>query len=401
VLAALRVRQGSVRHAAWTAIAVTMLALLVVPKWLPAMPMSLSTANILPAPPVPSPRASTPDLPPQRIAATTTTAPPVGTSSITRATPAPVLGATPAASQPLPWRLFILLIWATGTLVMASRLMLGWRYAARLGAGSRLVETGLYESALVSTPMTTGVFTPRILVPPGWRVWPADVLRTVRIHESAHVRRRDSLTSLLAHVNRCAFWFHPLSWWLERQIAIAAEEACDDEVVRASGEPRQYAETLLRMADAVRVRGRRVEWQAIGMAGAPLASRIDRVLNGRAGMTTPAFVRLLVAAVWAAVILPGVACSQNPPALAPDPELAAELKSDRERVTAWEAARDLTLPQVAQFEAEIARNPDDLDVTRQLLTFYTQSGQKLIGWNRMVAARRAHLLRIIERHPES
>ena len=88
--------------------------------------------------------------------------------------------------------------------------------------------------------------------------------------------------------------------------------------------------------------------------------------------------------VCAGAIVPGVACSQNPPALAPDPELAAQLKKDQERVTAWEAVavRSSRCLQVAELEAKVASNPDDPDATQQLLTFLsTQSGQKLIGWN--------------------
>ena len=61
----------------------------------------------------------------------------------------------------------------------------------------------------------------------------------------------------------------------------------------------------------------------------------------------------------------------------------------------------MTAEQVAALEAVVARNPDDLDATRKLLAFYRERGQKVLGWNQMVAGRRPHLLRLIERHPES
>lgn len=398
-LTVLRIKQGSVRHAAWTAVVLAMLALPIMPKWLPAMPAPFATPLIAPPPVapeqtarasmVPETRAITAPVQPARSSVGVVVAPPAG----------PVTLVTPPA--PFPWRTLVLVLWGLGAIAMSARLFSGWWYATRLSARSELVGEGLYESPLVAAPVAIGVFRPRIILPSSWVSWPSGELRTVRIHEAEHIRRHDGLTSLAAGLNTCIFWFHPLSWWLERRIAIAAEEACDDAVIRASAEPRRYAETLLRMADAVRARGARVEWQGVGMAGASLAARIERVLKGRAAHTTSSLTRAILAVICAGAILPGIACSQNPPALAPDPELAAQLKKDQERVTAWEAARDLTLPQVAELEARVASNPDDLEATRQLLTFYTQSGQKLMGWNRMVAARRAHLLRVIERHPES
>ena len=99
-------------------------------------------------------------------------------------------------------------------------------------------------------------------------------------HEAAHLQRRDTLTSLLAHVNRCVFWFHPLAWWLVKKLALTAECACDDAAVRAIGEGRRYAEVLLDMADSLRHSGRRVLY-GWGIDGAGLlGERTDRILRG-------------------------------------------------------------------------------------------------------------------------
>lgn len=59
------------------------------------------------------------------------------------------------------------------------------------------------------------------------------------------------------------------------------------------------------------------------------------------------------------------------------------------------------MEQVTAAEAAVAKNPEDLETTEKLLVFYQQSGQRSMGWNEMVAARRPHLLRMIEHHPES
>jgi hypothetical protein len=56
---------------------------------------------------------------------------------------------------------------------------------------------------------------------------------------------------------------------------------------------------------------------------------------------------------------------------------------------------------VAALEARAAANPDDLEATEDLLLFYRVSGQKVFGWDDMIARRRPHLLRVIEQRPES
>jgi uncharacterized protein (TIGR03435 family) len=42
-----------------------------------------------------------------------------------------------------------------------------------------------------------------------------------------------------------AFWFHPLVWWIERKLIQERERACDEEVVRMTGKPEEYAEGIL------------------------------------------------------------------------------------------------------------------------------------------------------------
>jgi len=55
-------------------------------------------------------------------------------------------------------------------------------------------------------------------------------------------------------MNRCVFWFHPLAWWVERKLAILAEEACDEASLAATGDRQSYAAALVEMAEAVQRR---------------------------------------------------------------------------------------------------------------------------------------------------
>jgi hypothetical protein len=362
-----------------------------IPIWIPERPVAARAVDPIPAP-APAQKAT-----PRATSATTASAPvPIA------AAPVSYTVATPAPSD-FPWSLALFLAWAVVSLALLLRLGFGWRRAMRLAADATPLTqaSSLFESDLVATPVTVGVLFPRVILPAGWKIWPAETRDAVLFHEREHMRRRDTLFNVVASINRSVFWFHPLAWWLERRLAVAAEQACDDAVVRASGQAERYANLLVTMADTVRERGARVEWQGVGMAGGgSLDARIDRVLGGTAALTTGRVRKALVAMACTAAIGLAVACQRTVPPLTPNPEIADRLAKQKADVDQYESARDMTLDQVAAAEAVVAKNPEDLDARERLLLFYSTNGQKQMGWNAMVAARRPHLLYMIEHHPE-
>jgi beta-lactamase regulating signal transducer with metallopeptidase domain len=49
-------------------------------------------------------------------------------------------------------------------------------------------------------------------------------------------------------INICIFWFHPLAWWIDRELARLAVEACDDVAVSKTKAKEKYAATLVDVA---------------------------------------------------------------------------------------------------------------------------------------------------------
>src|SRR6185312_2843229 len=162
-------------------------------------------------------------------------------------------------------------VWLIGVLALFSRLLTGTIRTNRL---RRRAGEGL------ATPITVGWLRPSIILPTGWREWPAEQLRAVMAHEQEHARRRDPLVQWVALLNRAVFWFHPLAWWLEKRIAGLSEEACDDAVLMGSHDPLEYSEFLLELARAVREAGARVEVVGMAMPGTFLPERIRRIAGG-------------------------------------------------------------------------------------------------------------------------
>jgi hypothetical protein len=219
-----------------------------------------------------------------------------------------------------------------------------------------------------------------ILLPLTWRRWSDEQVRAVLAHEGAHVRRHDPLVSLMAHVNRCLFWFHPAAWWLERALATAAEQACDEAAVRAVRTPDTYAEMLIDMARTIRERRGRLAWSGVGMGGSGrLGRRIDYVLSGASSPRVSSRRKAAAIICCAAATTVVVACRPQLNSRQGDAATAIEqrdrtLRLDLEHVeNTRSSARTLgrsELPPVELLEAANRRRPDDLEVLKALLVSY-------------------------------
>jgi beta-lactamase regulating signal transducer with metallopeptidase domain len=399
VLVVLRVRSGAARHAAWSAVLVVMLTMPALMAIVPAVPvphlpsLALDPGTI--AAEIEGIAAATPTLDGAVAGSADRAAVPVdsGTSSSPASRP----------RSPVDWQPVAIALYAAGVIYLLVRLAGGWVLARRLVARATLVpcdnRVRVYESPAIATPLTTGILSPAVLLPTSWRDWPADKLDAVLAHENAHIARHDSLVALLAHVNRAIFWFHPLAWWLERTLAVTAEHACD-EVAARRVEPRRYAEVLLDMADAVRLRGHRVSWQAIGVDGSGLlGARIDRVLRGDSLSRMSGPRRAALALGCAAVLVLAIACRQQIAAepLRPDPEVARSVAANQANQERYQAAIALSVADVTALEASLEQNPHDLETRQLLISFYHSSGKVL--WDQKIAGLRRHALWFIKNPP--
>jgi hypothetical protein len=281
VLKILGIRAPRLVHRAWTAVAAIMLLLPVFLAWAPrvAMPVLPQNGVVVLAP-------GSHGTIGQRDVATTAVA------AVTPDTPRRITLRTAATAG-----------YFAGVAVLLFRLGIGLHRAGAIRRRATWRHGRLSHPHCV-TPMTVGVLAPSVILPGDWVDWDPEDLAAVLAHEHEHVRRRDPLVTVISLVNRAVFWFHPLSWWLHREIARRAEQACDAAVITRGHDVDRYSSCLLRFARRVTATRGRIAPVATAMPGSGLPQRLH--LLAVSPSKVPSAARVACAALVGGVV--AVAC---------------------------------------------------------------------------------------------
>ncbi len=178
--------------------------------------------------------------------------------------------APPLVTLPNHWAVILFSIWLVVACGAAAHLSLGvWRLRA-LRRTCKVIDPSHLPAALeklardfssshsvtlatsdkLAVPSAIGFFKPMIVIPE-WalRELSTDEFHAILLHEFAHLRRRDDWTNLLQKAMRALFVFHPAVWWIDRQLSLEREMACDDHVLAETGNPRGYAKCLVALLE--------------------------------------------------------------------------------------------------------------------------------------------------------
>lgn len=154
--------------------------------------------------------------------------------------------------------------WALGTAIMTAIWLVRLRNSNRilslpaqleqesLSRTCALLPVRLSISLRISddavTPALLGIWRPVIVIPRGLsETLTRAEFDAVLLHELAHARRFDNLTSAFVHALVCVFWFHPLLWSVERRLTVERERACDETVMASGMNPQIYAAGILKV----------------------------------------------------------------------------------------------------------------------------------------------------------
>ncbi len=139
-------------------------------------------------------------------------------------------------------------------------------------------EIRLLASPLAQSPMLVGFFRPTILLP--LEHLPDSDARFILAHELTHFRRKDLWKKLLFLMVRCAHWFNPIVYLLNRDFSRWLETSCDEYVVSSldRDQRKEYGRLLIDYAPASRYAGPKL-YVSFASCRYKLKRRISIMLN--------------------------------------------------------------------------------------------------------------------------
>ncbi len=139
-------------------------------------------------------------------------------------------------------------------------------------------EIRLLASPLAQSPMLVGFFRPTILLPS--EHLPDGDARFILAHELTHFRRKDLWKKLLFLMVRCAHWFNPIVYLLNRDFSRWLETSCDEQVVSSldRDQRKEYGRLLIDYAPASRYAGPKL-YVSFASCRYKLKRRISIMLN--------------------------------------------------------------------------------------------------------------------------
>jgi Zn-dependent protease with chaperone function len=226
-------------------------------------------------------------------------------------------------------------------------------------------SAALCVSDAVSVPTVIGFVRPAVVIP-RWlmgELSPAE-LKQVVLHELAHLERWDDWTNLTQKILKALLFFHPAVWWIDRQLSLEREMACDDAVVAETENPRAYAECLTHLAEKSFVR------RSLALAQAALgrirqtSQRVAQILNADRSRTRRENRKPAMALVAGVAIVCAGALSKTPKLVGFEdnasgftqiagassaPTIPASFVSMRDQQTIGVESREIFHPAKAQF----------------------------------------------------
>ncbi len=196
------------------------------------------------------------------------------------------------------FRPLVFIVWITGVLVLSLRLLLNFLHLKFIAQKrnthenvflSRLLEEcknrwnsskniSVYESSYVSSPVSFGWFRSIILLPIGiLNQLEVQEIEAILDHEIGHILRNDFIVNLGQSLIETLFYYHPVVWWISRNIKNERELCCDQFALKYFDDM-QYAKILVKLQE--------LSWQKPPVLAMPLSTnahtlsnRIKRILN--------------------------------------------------------------------------------------------------------------------------
>ncbi len=102
-------------------------------------------------------------------------------------------------------------------------------HSSQGGRRSQNHNITIYQCPMITSPMTIGIFKPRIILPEG--SYSDKDFYFILKHELIHIQRRDSLVKLVRLIVLALNWFNPFCYILSKHLDHWCETSCDELVI--------------------------------------------------------------------------------------------------------------------------------------------------------------------------
>lgn len=204
----------------------------------------------------------------------------------------------------------------------------------------------VYQSKNVGSPLSFGVFSPRIVIPDNV---PEEQLPFVLLHERTHIKNHDAVLKVLSAAALSLNWFNPFAWIAAKYLCLDMERRCDESVLSVIGKEKAafYASTILDFAE-------RESLSLSYLGAAPISERIVSIMkNKNRKANLPAML-----CIFAAVLIMMTACGTTPRTEEPSSDMGnlldfIEENSDDEHPVTY----------ITEDGSEVVFNPKNGDMT--------------------------------------
>jgi len=109
-------------------------------------------------------------------------------------------------------------------------------------------NVGAYSASRLTTPFSSGYFSPIIVVPKSFQAdYTEQQQQMIIAHELHHIRRGDLYWNFLVMLIHMAFWFNPVVWYARKHFNLCQEVSCDELVLsdKTKQQKLSYSKALL------------------------------------------------------------------------------------------------------------------------------------------------------------
>lgn len=139
----------------------------------------------------------------------------------------------------------------------------------------------LLVSDRISTPLTFGIVSPKIIFPQIWESFDNTEIKYVLAHEMIHIKRFDNLWKVVMMAAVSVHWFNPMVWIMCILFNRDMELSCDEKVINILGETtkKEYAMALVNLAE------KQYQWSFFsnGFGKNAVQERIVAIMNFKKG----------------------------------------------------------------------------------------------------------------------